>query len=178
MRIIKKILLGIGALIAIILIAALFVKKDFGTEKEVTIGKPSQEVFNYIKYLKNQDHFSKWARLDPNMKREYRGTDGTVGFVSAWDGNSEVGKGEQKIVKIVDGQRLDFELHFIDPFESVSPAYMTTEAVSATQTKVKWGMSGKMTYPFNIMGLFMNMDDMIGKDFQTGLDNLKVLMEK
>lgn len=178
MKVIKKILIGIAVLVALILIVALFVKKDFGTVKEVTINKPNQEVFNYIKYLKNQENFSVWAKLDTAMKKEYRGTDGTEGFVSAWEGNSDVGQGEQKIVKITDGQRIDFELHFIKPMESTSPAYMTTEAVAANQTKVKWGMSGRMNYPFNIMGLFMNMDEMIGKDFETGLNNLKTVMEK
>ena len=70
------------------------------------------------------------------------------------------------------------ELHFIKPFDSYSPAWMSTEDVSSTQTKVKWGMSGKMVYPFNIFGLFMNMDEMIGKDLQTGLDNMKAILEK
>ncbi|MBL0356844.1 MAG: SRPBCC family protein [Chitinophagaceae bacterium] len=178
MRIVKKILIGVVVLAAALLIIALFVKKDFSAEREITINKSSQEVFNYIRYLKNQDSYSVWAKMDPDMKKTYHGADGAVGFVSAWEGNSEVGKGEQKITKITDGQRMDFELHFIKPFESISPAYMTTEAISATQTKVKWGMSGKIVYPFNIMGLFMNMDEAIGKDFKTGLDNLKVVLEK
>lgn len=178
MRILKRILVGIVVLIVLILIIALFVKKDFASEKEVVINKPKQEVFNYIRQLKNQENYSVWAKMDPNMKKDYKGTDGTEGFVYSWEGNGDVGKGEQTIKKITDGQRIDFELHFIKPFESTSPAYMTTEEVSPTQTKVKWGMSGKMVYPFNIMGLFMNMSEMVGKDFQTGLDNLKVVLEK
>lgn len=178
MRILKKILIGIVLLIAAVLIIALFAPKDFAAEKEVVINKPRQDVFNYVKYLKNQDNYSTWAKMDPNMKKELRGTDATEGFVSAWEGNDDVGKGEQKIVKITDGQRIDYELHFIKPFDAISPAYMVTEEVSPTQTKVKWGMSGKMVYPFNIMGLFMNMSEAVGKDFRTGLDNLKTLMEK
>lgn len=178
MRIIKGILVIILLLIVLILIIALFVKKDFASEKEVVINKPKAEVFNYIKQLKNQEYYSVWAKMDPGMKKEYKGTDGTEGFMYSWEGNSKVGKGEQTIKKITDGQRVDFELHFIKPFESISPAYMTTEDISPTQTKVKWGMSGKMKYPFNIMGLFMNMGEMVGKDFQTGLDNLKVILEK
>ena len=149
MRIIKKILLGIVVLIALILIVALFVKKDFSSEREVTINKPRQDVFNYIKFLKNQDDYGVWAKKDPNMKREFKGTDGTEGYSSAWEGNSDVGKGEQTIKKITEGQRLDLELHFIKPFDSYSPAWMTTEEVSPTQTKVKWGLSGKMVYPYS-----------------------------
>ena len=178
MRIVKKILIGIVVLLGAVLITALFIKKDYTAEKEIVINKPKQEVFDYVKYLKNQDNFSAWAKMDPTMKKEFRGTDATPGFVSAWEGNSDVGKGEQKIVKITEGQRIDYELHFIDPFEARSPAYMTVEEVSPTQTKVKWGMSGEMNYPLNIMRVFMNMSEVIGKDFQTGLDNLKVILEK
>lgn len=178
MRIIKKILIVIAVLIALFFIIPLFVSKDFGSEKEVVINKPKQEVFAYVKQLKNQNDYGVWAKRDPNMKTTFTGTDGTEGFVSAWEGNSDVGKGEQKIIKITEGQRVDFELHFIKPFESTSPAYMITEEVSPTQTKVKWGMSGKMMYPLNIMNLFFSSDKMIGNDFQTGLDNMKALLEK
>ena len=165
-------------LIVVVLVVALFVKKEFASEKEVVINKTKQEVFNYIKLLKNQNDYGVWAKKDPNIKQEYKGTDGTEGFVSSWEGNSDVGKGSQTIKKITEGQRLDMELHFIKPFDSYSPAWMATEDVSSTQTKVKWGMSGKMVYPFNIFGLFMNMDEMIGKDLQTGLDNMKAILEK
>ncbi len=178
MKIVKKILIGLAVLVGVLLIAALFVKKDFAVKREVVINKPVPEVFNYIKYLKNQDNYSVWAKMDPAMKKEYRGTDGTVGFVSAWEGNSDVGKGEQKITGITDDKEVDFELHFIKPFESISPAYLKTEPASAGSTTVTWGMSGNMTYPFNLMRLFMDMDKAIGNDFQTGLDNLKVILEK
>lgn len=178
MRIIKRILLFIVAIIALALIVALFVKKDFRAEKEVVINKPKQDVFNYIKHLKNQNEYGVWAKKDPNIKQDYTGTDGTVGFTSSWKGNSEVGEGSQSITKIEEGQRMEMELHFIKPFDSRSPAWMTTEEVSPTQTKVKWGMSGNMVYPFNILGLFMNMNEMIGKDLQTGLDNMKNILEK
>ena len=179
MKILKRILLVILIIIAIPLIVALFVKKDYAVEREIVINKPKQEVFDYIKYLKNQDNYSKWATMDPNMKKSYQGTDGTVGFVSHWESENEnVGWGEQEIKNIVDGERIDFELRFIKPFESTEPAYMTTEAMSDNQTKVKWGFSGHMNYPMNLMLLFMNMEKMIGDDLQTGLSNLKEVMEK
>ncbi len=87
MNILIKILIGIGALIAVLLIVALFVKKEYTIEREITINKPKTEVFNYVKHLKNQDNYSKWVMQDPGMKKEFRGTDGTVGFVYAWDSN-------------------------------------------------------------------------------------------
>ncbi|HVF81982.1 MAG TPA: SRPBCC family protein [Flavisolibacter sp.] len=179
MKILKRVLLIIALIIGIALLAALFVKKDMDAVREVTINKPKQEVFNYVKYLKNQEAYSKWEKMDPAMKKEYRGTDGTVGFVSAWDSEKgEVGKGEQEIKGIAEGERLDTELRFIEPMESTATSSITTETVSPNATKVKWAFHGKMNYPFNLMGVFMNMEKMIGDDFQTGLNNLKTVLEK
>jgi hypothetical protein len=175
----KTTLIVIVVIIAIPLIVALLTKKEYGVIREVLINRPKPEVFNYIKYLKNQDNFSKWATMDPNMKKEYRGEDGTVGFVSAWDSEQKnVGKGEQEIKKILEGERIEYELRFIKPFQSTSLAYMTTETISENQTRVKWGFNGKMNYPMNIMLLFMDMEKMIGNDFATGLSNLKTIVEK
>jgi len=170
----------IVVIIVILLIIALFAKKDYGVEREVTINRPRMDVFAYIKFLKNQDNYSKWATMDPNMKREYRGTDGTQGFVSAWESeNKNVGKGEQEIEKVTEGQRIDYEIRFIKPFESTAKAYMITGPASDTsRTIVKWGFKSRMKYPMNLMLLFMNMEKMIGDDFTTGLTNLKNTLEK
>ncbi len=178
MKALKIILLVIVILIAIPLLVALFVKKDYAVEREIVINKPKQEVFEYVKYLKNQNNYSVWASLDPNMKTSFTGTDGTVGFISAWESaQKNVGKGEQEIKKITDGERIDYELRFIKPMESTEQAYMITESVSGMQTKVKWGFSGRMKYPMNLMMLFMDFDKMIGGDFEKGLVNLKTIVE-
>ena len=117
--------------------------------------------------------------MDPNMKKDYRGTDGTVGFVSAWESQADsVGKGEQEIKKITEGERIDFELRFEKPFEATDFAYMTTESLDSSQTKVKWGFNGKMPYPMNLMCLFMDMDAMLCPDLAKGLSNLKGILEK
>ncbi len=179
---IKKILLAIGALI-VLLIAALVilaftVKGDYKVEREVTINRPKTEVFSYIKMLKNQNDWGPWAKKDPNMKVEYRGTDGAPGFVSAWKSeNKELGEGEQEIKEVVNGERVDTELRFKVPFEATNDAYMTTEAVSENQTKVKWGFTGSMPKPMNIMLLFMDMDTVVGKEFAEGLTDLKRTLE-
>ena len=173
--IILYIILGI---IAALLIAGLFIPKGMKATREIIINKPNAEVFNYIKQLKNQDNYSKWGSMDPNMKKEYRGTDATVGFVSAWEGNKKVGTGEQEITGIEEGRKLSTELRFIKPFKSVAQSTMTTEALSDNSTKVSWGFEGQMNYPMNIMKLFMNMEKSIGNDFGTGLSNLKSLLEK
>jgi hypothetical protein len=112
------------------------------------------------------------------MKTEFRGEDATVGFVSAWDSeNPKAGKGEQKITKIDEGNRIDYEIHFIKPFESTDFAYLTFESASENATKVKWGFRGTMKYPMNLMLLFTDMEKMLAPDLQNGLNNLKGILE-
>jgi len=177
MKIVKRILIGVAILVAVPLIVGLFVRTDFAVEREVIINKPKNDVFNYVRYLKNHDNFSKWATMDPQMKKDYRGTDGTVGFVSAWESDNEnVGKGEQEIKKITEGERIDVEIRMRSPFQSTNPAYMTTESIGGNQTRVKSGYLGKMNYPTNLLCPFIT--DKIGKDMQTGLTNLKTVLEK
>ena len=179
MKTLKRILAFLAILIALVLIIALFVKKDYAVERQISINKPKAEVFNYIRFLKNQRHYSVWAQKDPNMEMVYKGTDGTVGFVAAWRSNDdEVGTGQQEIIKITDGERIDLKLKFKVPFEAEDDAYFTTEPLSGGETNVKWGFKGKFNYPMNIMGLFFNMDKMVGGDLEKGLKNLKVELEK
>ena len=179
MKAVKKILIAIAVIIAIPLVVALFIKKDYAVEREITIAKPKQVVFDYIKFIKNQDNYSKWNKIDPTMKKTYTGTDGNVGFISAWESQDKnVGVGEQEITKITEGERIDMKLRFKVPFEAQDDAYMTTTAIDSTTTKVTWGFSGAFPYPMNILGLFMNMDKQIGGDLEVGLTNLKTELEK
>jgi len=165
--------------IVIVLIAAAFVKKDYSVERAVTLNRPKQVVFNYAKFLKNQNKYSVWAKIDPTMKTEFHGTDGTVGFVSAWDSpNKEAGSGEQEITGIDEANRIDYEIRFFEPMKSTDKAFMSFESVNDSVSKVKWGIYGKLKYPMNISFLFMDMDAMLGKDLEGGLNNLKALLEK
>jgi len=178
MGILKNILIALGFIIAVPLLVAAFTSKDYSVEREITVNQSKDKVFNYIKSLKNQEKFSKWAEMDPHMERSYSGTDGTVGFIAAWVSDSaDVGVGEQEIMAIKEGERIDLALRFKEPFEASDKAYMTTESVSADQTKVKWGFEGHMSYPSNIMLLFMDMEEMLGNDFSYGLEKLKANME-
>lgn len=179
MKILKKILFVILGIIILALVVALFTKKDYAVEREVTINKPTQEVFDFIKFVKNQDQYSVWNNIDPAMKKSYTGTDGTVGFIYAWDSaNSHAGKGEQEIVNIAEGEKIEMKLRFKEPMQAEDNAYMITEPLGADKTKVKWGFTGKMAWPMNLMLLCMNMEEMIGKDLQGGLDKLKTILEK
>jgi len=178
MKFIKGFFIFFFVVILLALIAGLFMKKDFHVERSVVVAKPVDEVFEYVKYLKNQDNYSYWAKLDPQMKKTYTGDDGTVGFVSAWEGNKDVGKGEQKITGITDNERIEYELHFIEPVEMTNTSYMTTTGEGPSSTRVTWALDGKMNYPMNVMMPFMSMDKMLGDQLRAGLTGLKSLMEQ
>lgn len=152
--------------------------KDYAVKREITINQPKDSVFKFVKFLKNQDKYSVWNTMDPNMKKTSFGVDGTVGFIAGWEStNKNLGVGEQEIKKITEGERIDLELRFKVPFEATDKAYMTTEGIAGNATKVTWGFDGAMPYPMNIMMPFMNMEKMLGDDLQKGLSTLKVVME-
>jgi hypothetical protein len=170
MKILKRILLGILALIVFLLLLALVVPKEMEAKSEITINKPQAEVYEYIQYVKNQDKFGKWQKMDPNMKTKSEGTDGTVGFKYSWD--SEVlDQGSQTITKVNEGKGIETELYF--GFGEPARSFLYTEPINENQTKVVWGIEGKSQYPYNLMNLVYNMD----KDFQEGLQNLKKELE-
>lgn len=172
------ILIIIGSIIAILLIAAAFQIDEYTIESEVVINKPNAEVFNYIKLQQNQNYYNKWVMADPGMKKEYKGTDGTVGFVYAWDSNNnQVGKGEQETIKIVDGKQIDFEVRFQKPFESTSNTSLITEPMAGNQTKVKWVFKGKLNYQMKIIHLILNLKKALGKDMDKSLETLKNVLE-
>lgn len=159
-------------------IVALFIRKDYSVESEIKINRPSPAVFDYLRYLKNHESFSKWGKSDHHVIKQYYGTDGMVGFVSAWESISkQVGKGQQEIKKISIGKRLDFELRFIKPYPSVAHVYLITDAISRNETVVTWGFDSRMNYPMNLMLLF-NIQKMIANDLSTGLLILKQELEK
>jgi hypothetical protein len=176
MKLLKRILIGILGVIALLLITAVFVKKDYRVEREVVVNKPKADVFNYVKLARNQDYFNKWVMMDPQIKKNYKGTDGTVGFVYAWDSKGKAGQGEQEITGIREGERVDMNIHFIKPIESNATVAFTTEAVAGKQTKVKWSIDGHSPYPLNLMNLFV--PGLLGNDMQTSLTTLKTVLEK
>jgi hypothetical protein len=177
MNIVLNIIIVIAALIALLLIIALFVKKEYSVAREVVINRPNREIFDFIRLMRNQNLYNKWWTADPNAKMDFKGIDGTVGFTAYWDSeNKQVGKGEQEITKITDGERIDCEIRFIRPFEGVADVYMETTPLSANQAKVNWVFAGKNKYPMNLMNLFI--DKMLGNDLGTSINNLKSALEK
>jgi hypothetical protein len=178
MTVLVYILYGIAAIVILVLIVALFVRKSYSVKREVLINRTKPEVFDYVKLVRNSEKFSKWVMLDPNSKRTFSGTDGTVGYIYGWDSEMKnVGAGEQEIKAIAEGERIDYEIRFFRPFKGVAQAYIATES-QADGTKVTWVFDSSMQYPMNFMLLFMDFEKMLGKDMEESLQHLKVILEK
>lgn len=176
MRILKKIILGILAIIALLLIVALFIPNDYTVSVSTTVNQPKTVVFDYVKQIKNQEKYSVWVMQDPNVVMDYQGIDGTVGFKASWNSKDDnVGEGSQQITAVSD-DRIDVDLHFERPMKGESKAATIVEVVSENQTKVTNEFYGHSDYPMNLMSL-------IGKKFITdaqtqNLANLKKILEK
>jgi hypothetical protein len=175
MAIIFYIVIGI---IVLIVILALIAPKSYDVSRSMEISRPKAVVFENIKYLKKQEEWSPWAKKDPNMEKKFTGVDGEVGAISYWNGNKDVGEGEQEITKIIEGKRVEGELRFMKPFRSTSDSCLELVELSNGNTKVTWGFKGENKFPMSIMMLFMNMDKAVGKDFEEGLQSLKSILEK
>ncbi|AWH85026.1 polyketide cyclase [Flavobacterium album] len=171
----NTILIIIAVIFVLPLVIALFIPKNYSVENEIIINRPKQEVFDYIKMIKNQDQYSKWVMRDPDMKRTFTGTDGTVGFIYAWNGNKQAGEGEQEITGVTEGELITAEIRFVRPFKAISHTYVVTEAMSEHSTKVIWGLTGKSNYPLNLMTAMMK--GALAKDIGTSLVNLKNILE-
>ena len=177
MNILITILIVLGSLVALFLLIALLTKKEFKLEKQVLINKPKQEVFNYLKMLRNQEKYSVWVMKDPDIKLVYTGTDGTVGAASSWTSNDKnVGVGAQEIIKLNEGESMDVKIEFEKPFKGTNYANTTVTTVGNGQTKVVNTFTGKSNFPMNIMNLFM--DKLVGKAMEQNLVNMKANLEK
>lgn len=176
----KKILKIIGGilvlLIAFVLIAGIFVSKTFHIDKTVTINAPIEKVWSNVNSLQNMVKWSPWLDADPNVKTSFEGQEGAIGSSYKWNGNKDVGSGIQTITKIEQPKRIDSRLHFIEPFEGEADTYVAL-INDGSGTKATWSFDSKYKYPMNVMQLFIDMDDMIGKQFDKGLGKLKSLSE-
>ena len=175
MYILVYILIG---LVLLILFLAIIAPKSYNVFRTIEVSRPKKEVFEYLRSLKKMDEWSPWAQKDPNMEKRFTGNDGEVGALSYWNGNKDVGEGEQEVTRIANGERIESELRFLKPWKSTSDCYLQIDAIGSDKSKVTWGFSGKNRFPMSIMMLFMSMDKMVGKDFETGLQNLKTVLEK
>ena len=172
----QTILIVVAIIIAVPLLLALIMEKKYTITSEVVINTSKDVVFNYIKFIKNQAYYSKWVMADPNVVMDYKGIDGTVGFISAWKSDMKnVGIGEQEITKITEGEGYDVEIRFKKPFEGVSTATVTTQAISNNETKLITTFYSQNPYPLNIM--IPMIKKMLKKDMDENSANLKKVLE-
>jgi hypothetical protein len=165
----------IVAVLAVPFIIALFLPKDYGIERSIVVDRPVAEVFEYLKHIKNQDYYSKWVMADPLMHKAFTGTDGTIGFIYAWNSEGKGGEGEQEITGIAENERITTEIRFVRPFKTVSHTYHVTQPLTQHSTKVVWGMTGTSPYPFNLMTALLKGG--LGKDLDFNLNALKQNLE-
>ncbi|HXB43163.1 MAG TPA: SRPBCC family protein [Puia sp.] len=176
MNTIITILLIVAGIIALLLIMALFMKREHYVKREIIINAPRQKVFDYLKLLKNQEKFNKWAKADPDRNWEFKGTDGTVGFIISWNGNKNVGEGEKEITNIIEGEKIETQIRFVRPMATIANVIMETESLSDNQTKVYLSNAGTLKYPMNIMNPIA--ERMFPKDMDNSLSTLKDILEK
>jgi len=177
--IILKIVVVLVAIVSVAAVVALFTKNKYTLTREIVINRSKPEVFDFIKLNKNQKLYSKWLSLDPNTKIELRGSeDGTPGSILAFESkNKKVGKGEWETTKVLEYERVEFQLRFLEPFAFVADGYFYTKAVSTEQTKITWVYNSGMDWPMNFMLLFLDMDKIVGNDIQASLTSLKNKLE-
>ena len=177
----RKILTIVGAVvlatIAVILVYAATRPDSFRVERSTAMNAPPEKIFPYIEGLKRWTAWSPYEGRDPGMKRAYSGAESGKGAVYEWDGNDNVGKGRMEIVDSTPPNRVVIKLDFLKPFEGHNMAELTVEPKGG-QTIVTWAMYGPSTFMTKLIGTFMDMDDMIGRDFAAGLAKLKTVVEK
>lgn len=171
-----KILFILVAIVVILLAVAYITPRDFSLSKSVTIDAPREKVYEYARFLKNQENYSVWVMTDPNIAMTYTGTDGAIGGTSAWTSEMKnVGVGAQTITALVPNEKITVEIRFEKPMKATNYADTTFETVDG-KTKVTNTFYGRNKFPMNITNLFL--DKMIGGDIETNLENLKKNLDR
>jgi uncharacterized protein YndB with AHSA1/START domain len=163
--------------IAIILILAATKPDTFGVRRVTTVKAPPENIFPLISDFHQWESWSPYENKDPAMKRTYSGAASGRGAVYAWDGNKNVGSGRMEILDASMPSKIVIKLDFFKPFEGHNTAEFTM-LPQGDATNVTWLMHGPAPFMSKVMQVFINMDKMIGKDFEIGLANLKKLTEK
>jgi uncharacterized protein YndB with AHSA1/START domain len=175
-------MIKLAAIVLVVLIGGLLIyvatRPDaFRVERSAAIKAPPEKIFAFINDLRQWTLWSPWENIDPALKRTYSGAAGGKGAAYAWEGNSKVGAGRMEILESVPGSKIAIKLDFFKPFEGHNVAEFTFTRAGDVTT-VGWAMFGPSPYMSKVMGLVINMDRMIGGQFETGLANLKSIAEK
>ncbi|CAA2108336.1 SRPBCC family protein [Variovorax paradoxus] len=173
----RKIALVVVLAIAVLLVFAATRPDTFRVERTARIEAPAEKIFPLIDDFHRWGAWSPYEKLDPGMKRSFGGSASGKGATYAWQGNGQAGAGRMEIVESAPSSKVAIQLDFIEPFEGHNMAEFTLQPQGGA-TQVTWAMHGPSPYVARLMGIFFNMDRMIGKDFEAGLANLKAATEK
>lgn len=172
----KRVAVIAAALIAVLALVIATRPAHFHVERSRSIAAPPALVFPLINDFHAWASWSPWEKLDPNMKREVSGPAQGEGSLYSWSGNDQVGVGTMEIVDSEAAEQVKIRLEFKQPWEATNATTFTL--VPTTQgTRVTWAMDGANNFAAKAMSMFMNMDEMIGKDFESGLANLGAVAE-
>jgi len=166
----------VAAAVVIVLIAAAMKPATFRVVRSRRMQAPAERVFPLINDFHEWAQWSPYEKLDPAMNKTFGGAASGRGSTYAWSGNSKAGQGRMEIVESVPSSRVAIDLQFEKPWRSRMMATFTIES-AADGTTVTWAMEGPSQFMGKVMGLFINMDQMIGKDFDAGLGTLRTLAE-
>ena len=176
-KIIAVIAVILAIAIAVVLIVAATKPDRFSVQREITVQAPAEKIFPLINDFHQWVAWSPWEHRDPALKRSYSGAESGKGAVYGWDGNNNVGSGRMEILESAVPSKIVIQLDFFKPFEGHNTAEFTM-LPQGDATHVVWLMHGPAPFMNKLMQVFMNLDKMIGKDFEAGLVNLKNATEK
>jgi len=177
MKVLKIIGIVVGSILLIGIVLAFIAPREIAMERTTTIDAPASVIFPMVKYFEKRKEWTHWTRIDPNMDSGLTGADGEVGTEYYWvSDHDSVGEGRQTLTSIKENEAVTSHIQFIKPFQSEADSYMRLTE-NGNSTLVAWGFRGDMPIPFNILGLFMNITEGVGKDYDRGLANLKKLAE-
>lgn len=172
----KVIVIAIASLIVLFLVVAALQPAEYRVVRSATISAPPDIVFAQLNDLRKWQEISPWAKLDPTAKNTFEGPASGTGAALAWAGNSKVGEGRMTITESQPNVLLRMRLDFLKPFASTAATEFTFKP-NGNQTTVTWSMSGQKNFMSKAFCLFMNMDKMVGGQFDEGLANLKTVTE-
>jgi uncharacterized protein YndB with AHSA1/START domain len=173
----KTVLSLIAVALAAVLAYAATKPDTFRVQRSTHINASPETIFPHIDTLANWPAWSPWEKMDPSMKKTASGPTHGKGAAVAWDGNSDVGTGRMEITDSIPPSKITFSLNFLKPFEAHNTAEFTLEHTD-DGTHVTWAMFGPQGYLMKLMSVFVDCDQMIGKDFEAGLAALKTVAEK
>jgi hypothetical protein len=171
----KKLLLGLAALLAIGAVFVALQPAEFSVERSHLIGAPAEQIYPHIASLRAMDVWSPWAKMDPKLTTVYEGPESGVGARSSWEG-PEMGKGRIEITRAAAPREVDMQLTMLEPMAATNQIRFRLEPEPAG-TEVSWSMNGRNGFLGKLFSLFLDMDTMVGGEFAKGLAALERQVE-